>query len=276
MSDLSLDPPPPHAARAPASERLLNAYVVAVLLFLALPIIIVVPLAFSDDVSLSFPPHGFSLRWFANIWARPEFARAFAWSAAIAVFATALSLVAGTLAAVGLVRHQFPGRDTLVTFFMTPLIFPAIVLGAALALMLAPMGLLRSFWGLALAHTVLTFPYVLRTAVATLSEIDRALGEAAYTLGANRWKTFRHVTLPLMRPGLLAGATFALIVSFDEFTVSMFLVGPGMMTLPLEMYNYAEFSLDPTIAAISTILLIITSVAILVIEKLVGLGKQFS
>ncbi|TDR85380.1 ABC transporter permease [Enterovirga rhinocerotis] len=266
----------PPAARLPTSERVLNAYVIAVLVFLALPVFIVVPLAFSDDVSLSFPPRGFSLRWFANILERPEFGRAFALSAAIAIFATIVALTAGTLAALGLVRHRFPGRDATVTFFMTPLIFPAIVLGAALALMLSPLGLLRSFWGLALAHVVLTFPYVLRTALATLSEIDRALAEAAYTLGANRWKTFRHVTLPLMRPGLLAGATFALIVSFDEFTISMFLVGPGMMTLPLEMYNYAEFSLDPTIAAISTILLIITSVAIIVIEKLVGLGKQFS
>jgi len=164
----------------------------------------------------------------------------------------------------------------LLLLFMTPLIFPAIVFGAAMALMLSPLGLLRSVWGLALAHTVLIFPYILRTALATLFEVDKSLHEAAYTLGANRWQTFRYVILPLLRPGLLAGATFSLIISFDEFTVSTFLVGPGLMTLPLEMYNYSEFSLDPTIAAISTVLLVITSIAILIIEKLVGLGKQFS
>jgi putative spermidine/putrescine transport system permease protein len=258
------------------SERVLKAYVFTILLFLALPIIIVVPLAFSTDVSLTFPPHGFSLRWFANILARREFAAAFLNSAIIAVLSTAIALVIGIMSAIAFARFRFPGRETLLLLFMTPLIFPAIVLGAAMALMLSPLGLLRSVQGLALAHTVLIFPYILRTALATLFEIDASLHEAAYTLGANRWQTFRHVILPLLRPGLLAGATFALIISFDEFTVSMFLVGPGLMTLPLEMYNYSEFSLDPTIAAISTVLLVITSIAILIIEKLVGLGKQFS
>lgn len=258
------------------SERVLKAYVVLVLLFLALPIVIVVPLAFSNDVSLSFPPHGFSLRWFANIVARREFGSAFLNSAMIACIATAVAMVIGILSAIGFARFAFPGREALLLLFMTPLIFPAIVFGAALALMLSPLGLLRSVWSLALAHTVLIYPYVLRTALATLFEIDKSLHEAAYTLGANRWQTFRYVILPLLRPGLLAGATFSLIISFDEFTVSMFLVGPGLMTLPLEMYNYSEFSLDPTIAAISTVLLVITSVAILIIEKLVGLGKQFS
>ena len=247
-------------------ERALKAYVLLILLFLALPIVIVVPLAFSNDVSLTFPPHGFSLRWFGNILARREFGSAFLNSAMIACISTAIAMVIGILSAIGFVRFQFPGRETLLLLFMTPLIFPAIVFGAAMALMLSPLGLLRSVWGLALAHTVL----------ATLFEIDKSLHEAAYTLGANRWQTFRYVVLPLLRPGLLAGATFSLIISFDEFTVSMFLVGPGLMTLPLEMYNYSEFSLDPTIAAISTVLLVITSIAILIIEKLVGLGKQFS
>lgn len=260
---------------APLSERVLAAYVALIILFLALPALIVVPLAFSEDVSLTFPPRGFSLRWFANILARPEFLAAFKLSAAVAVVATAISMVAGVLAAIAFVRHRFPGRDALLMLFMTPLVFPAIVLAAALALVMTPLGLLRSFWGLTLAHVVLTLPYILRTAVATLMEIDRSYQEAAHTLGADRWRAFRHVTLPMLRPGLLAGATFSLIISFDEFTVSMFLVGPGVMTLPLEMYNYAEFTLDPTLAAISTVLLVLTSVAVIVIEKLVGLGKQF-
>jgi putative spermidine/putrescine transport system permease protein len=257
-------------------ERLLAGYVGLVLLFLALPVLIVIPLAFSTDASLIFPPRGFSLKWFANILERPEFASAFRVSATVAVVATSISLVVGTLAALAFVRYRFPGRDTLLLVFMTPLIFPAIVLAAALALVLSPLGLLRSIAGLVCAHVVLTLPYMLRTAIATLSEIDRSLEEAAQTLGANRWRTFRHVTLPLLRPGLLAGITFSLIISFDEFTVSMFLVGPGLMTLPLEMYNYSEFTLDPTLAAISTILLGLTTIAIVVIEKLVGLGRQFS
>lgn len=258
-----------------SADRVLGLYVALVLLFLALPIVVIVPLAFSDGSSLSFPVTGPSLRWFENILARPDFLSAFALSAGIALAATAVSMVCGTMAAVAFVRYRFPGRESLLVVFMTPLIFPAIVLGAALALVLGSSGMLRSFWGLGLAHVVLTLPYVLRAALATLFEVDKALQEAAHTLGANRWQTFRHVTLPLIRPGLLAGATFSLIMSFDEFTVSMFLVGPGMMTLPVEMYNYSEFNLDPTLAAISTILLIMTCVAVVIIEKLVGLGKQF-
>jgi putative spermidine/putrescine transport system permease protein len=255
---------------------LLAGYTCLVLLFLALPVLIVIPLAFSTDASLIFPPRGFSLKWFANILSRPEFASAFRTSAIVAIVATAISLVVGTLAAIAFVRYRFPGRDTLLLVFMTPLIFPAIVLAAALVLVLSPLGLVRSVTGLVCAHVVLTLPYMLRTAIATLSEIDRSLEEAAQTLGANRWRTFLHITLPLLRPGLLAGVTFSFIISFDEFTVSMFLVGPGLMTLPLEMYHYSEFTLDPTLAAISTVLLGLTTIAILVIEKLVGLGRQFS
>lgn len=265
----------PPLRTAPLGERALAAYVGLVLLFLALPVLIVVPLAFSTDVSLTFPPRGFSLRWFANIWARPEFLDAFRLSAEVAVMATAFSLAAGVPAAIAFVRYRFPGRDALLMLFMTPLVFPAIVLAAALALVMTPLGLLRNVWGLVLAHVVLTLPYILRTAVATLTEIDRSYQEAAHTLGADRWQAFRHVTLPMLRPGLIAGATFALIISFYEFTVSMFLVGPGVTTLPIEMYNYSEFTLDPTLAAISTVLLGLTSIAILVIERLVGLGRQF-
>lgn len=259
-----------------AGDRILSGYVGLVLLFLALPILVVVPLAFSTDASLIFPPRGFSLKWFANILARSEFASAFRVSAIVAVTATSISLVVGTLAAIAFVRYRFPGRETLLLVFMTPLIFPAIVLAAALALVLSPIGLVRSVTGLVCAHVVLTLPYTLRTAIATLSEIDKSFEEAAQTLGADRWRTFLHVTFPLLRPGLLAGVTFSLIISMDEFTVSMFLVGPGLMTLPLEMYNYSEFTLDPTLAAISTLLLGLTTIAVIVIERLVGLGRQFS
>jgi putative spermidine/putrescine transport system permease protein len=257
------------------SERILNVYVWVILAFLLVPILVVIPVAFSENVSLTFPPRGFSMRWFNNIVNRPEFLTAFTMSAKVALVATVTSMVCGVTAAIAFARYTFPGRDALLVLFMAPLIFPAIVLGAAIALMLSPFGLLRSFWGLVFAHIMLTFPYVLRSTLATLLEIDKSLVEAAYMSGANRWKAFRHVTLPLMRPGLIAGLTFSLIISFDEFTISMFLVGPGVMTLPLEMYHYAEFSVDPTLAAISAILLIITCIAVLIIEKLVGLGKQF-
>lgn len=256
------------------SERLLGLYVGLVLVFLALPILVVIPSAFSDDVTLAFPPKGFTLRWFANIAARPEFAAAFWLSVKVALAATAIATVTGTLAALALVRGRFPGRQALMMVFLTPLVVPSIVLAVALAMVLAPMGLLANTGGLILAHSVLTLPYVVRSIAATLSELDRSCEEAAYMLGANRWAAFRHITLPQLGPGLLAGITFSLIISFDEFTLSLFLVGPGMMTLPLEMYHYTEFNIDPTLAAISSLLLLMTLVAVVLIEKLTGFGRK--
>jgi putative spermidine/putrescine transport system permease protein len=258
------------------ARRLLNAYVVLMMVFLALPIAIVIPSAFSAGSDLSFPPQGFSVKWFGAILERPELLAAAANSAAIAVVATAVSLVVGTLSAFALHRFRFPGRGALMTLFMAPLVFPAIVLAAAIAMVLAPLGLIRTFEGLVLAHIVVVLPYVVRTVSATLAEVDRAWEEAALTLGATPWIGFRTVTLPLLRPGLVAGATFSLIISFDEFTISLFLVGSGMMTLPIEMYNYAEFSLDPTLAAVSSLLILLTTLAVLAVERTVGLGKQFS
>ena len=259
-----------------SSERALAIYVGLVLAFLALPILIVIPSSFSADASLGFPPRGFSFRWFANIVARPEFIQAFLVSVGVAALATVISLVVGTLSAMALVRYRFPGREVLTLLFMTPLVFPAIVLAVAIAMVLAPLGLLRTFSGLVLAHVVITLPYVIRTVAGTLTEIDRAFEEAAHTLGADRWRSFRHVTLPLLRPALLAAATFSLIISFDEFTISLFLVGPGLKTLPLEIYTYTDVSIDPTVAAISTLLILLTGLAVVAIERLVGFGKQFA
>jgi putative spermidine/putrescine transport system permease protein len=142
-------------------------------------------------------------------------------------------------------------------------------------MVLNPLRLERTVVGLFLAHVVITIPYVLRTVSATLHGVNRTLEESAAILGANRWRTFRHVTLPLIRPGLIAGATFSLIISFDEFTVSLFLTGPGLMTLPLEIYNYTEFTIDPTIAAISTVLIALSVAVIVAIERYLGFEKHF-
>jgi putative spermidine/putrescine transport system permease protein len=257
------------------AERLLGWYVVGLLAFLALPIVVVFPAAFAPDPTLNFPPRGLSLRWFKNVVDQPQFLRAFYVSLYVAVVATALALVAGTLAAFALVRHRFPGRQLLELLFVAPLVFPAIVYGVAMLMILNPMRLQRTILGLCLAHVVITIPYVLRTVSATLHGVSRTFEESAAILGANRWRTFWHVTLPLIRPGLIAGATFSLIISFDEFTVSLFLTGPGLMTLPLEIYNYTEFTIDPTIAAISTVLIALSVAVILAIERFLGFEKHF-
>jgi putative spermidine/putrescine transport system permease protein len=262
-------------ARRRRGEALLGWYVLGVMAFLALPILVVIPAAFGPAVTLAFPPAGLSLKWFRNVAAHPEFLRAFYVSLGVAVVATALSLTLGTAAAVGLVRHRFPGRDLLQLAFVAPLVFPAIVYGVAMLMVLNPLRLTRTVLGLVLAHAVITLPYVVRTVGATLLEVDRRLEESAQILGATPWRTFWHVTLPLIRPGLIAGATFSLIISFDEFTVSLFLTGPGLMTLPLEIYHYTEYTIDPTIAAISTVLIVLSVATILAIERFVGFERHF-
>jgi len=255
--------------------NILTIYVIGVLVFLAAPVLIVIPSAFGQEATLAFPPIGFTMKWFGNILAHPELISAFGNSVAIALMATAVSLVVGTMTVLALRRYEFPGREALRMLFLAPLVCPAIVLATAVAMVLSPLGLIRTFTGLVVAHTLVTLPYIVRTVGASLAGLDVALEEAALTLGATPWQRFRTITLPLLSSGLLVGATFSLIISFDEFTLSLFIVGNGMMTLPLEMFNYVEFSIDPTIAAVSTILVLITTAAILLIEKLGGLGRQF-
>src|SRR5262249_47432710 len=174
--------------------------------FLALPILVVIPAAFGPEVTLGFPPRGLSLKWFRNVVQHPEFLRAFGLSVAVAAVSTAGSLTLGTPAALGVVRHRCPGREALQLAFVAPLIFPAIVYGVALLMVLNPLRLTRTVLGLVLAHAVITLPYVVRTVGATLHGLDRRLEESAQILGATPWRTFWHVTLPLIRPRLIAGA----------------------------------------------------------------------
>ena len=136
--------------------------------------------------------------------------------------------------------------------------------------------MLRDFWGLLIAHVLITMPYAIRTIGASLREINVAIEDAALTLGARPVQLFWHVMLPLLRPGLVAGAVFSFIISMDEFTVSLFLTGPGLTTLPIEIFNYAEFNSDPTIASISVILILISCIAVATIERLIGLRRVLS
>lgn len=259
----------------PAAERILAAYVGVVIAFLVLPVAVVVPVSLNAGGALALPFEGLSLRWYRNIFARPEFVRSFGVSVGVAVAATTASLALGAAAAHGLVRGRLPGRKLLQLIFVAPLVFPSIAYGVALLILLTPLGLMQTLLGLVLAHTVVTLPYVVRTLAATWGGIDRAVEEAAELLGANRFQVFRHVVLPLIRPGLLAAATFSLIISFDEFTVSLFLVGRDVVTLPLEIYYYIEYIIDPTVAAISTLLVALTVAVVLAIEKSLGFERFF-
>ena len=227
-----------------------------ILLFLTAPIVVVVSTAFTTTGYPVFPPQGFTLKWFERFLAMPEFTEAVRRSAMLALASTAIAAVLGTFSALALARWQGRGQKAVAALMLSPILFPAIVLGLALLVFYSQIGLAGSFNGLIIAHSLITTPFVIRLVMASLSEFDPALEEAARNLGAGWWRTFLQITLPLIRPGVLAGAVFAFILSFDELVVTLFLAGPGMATLPVRIYTYVEYSSTPTISAISTTLIL--------------------
>jgi len=245
----------------------------AIYLYLLAPILIVIPISFSSVSYFVFPPPGFSLKWYANFLSLPELTEALGLSARLALMVMLASTLVGTMAAFGITRYRFAGRELLRTLFLSPMVIPGVVLGIAFLMYFNRVGLMHSFWGLFFAHLVVTLPYVIRTVSATLQGFPRALEEAAGSLGAAPLVTFWTVTLPIVRPGVMAGAIFAFIISFDELVIAMFLAGTHLSTLPVQIYNYIEFTSDPTIAAISVVLILLTTTAVTLLERFVGFSR---
>lgn len=243
------------------------------ILLLVAPIGFVIFLSFGADAYTVIPPRGYSLRWYANILAQPEFVPSFFTSLRVAVSVMAASLVLGTLAAYALHRYPLPGRRLIETLLYSPIMVPLVVTGSALLVFLSKLGLHVSFWNIVIGHVIITVPYVLRTVSVTLARYDRAIDEAATALGARPWQVFVWITLPLIRPGLFAGALFAFIMSFDDFTVTIFLIGADTRTLPVAIYQYMEWNLDPTVSAVSALLILMAVAVTLSIERLVGLDR---
>jgi putative spermidine/putrescine transport system permease protein len=257
--------------KIPATAKMVFQGLVYV--YLLAPILIVIPVSFSDATYLVFPPRGFSLRWYANFFSLRELTDALALSVRLGVVVTVASTTIGTMASFALVRHGFPGRNALRTLFLSPMVLPGVVLGIGFLIFFSRARLIHTFWSLLLAHLIVTLPYVIRTVSATLQGFPRVLEEAGASLGASPIAVFRTITLPLLKTGILAGAIFAFIVSFDELVISIFLTGPRLSTLPVQIYNYIEFTSDPTIAAISVILILLTTAAVTLLERFVGFGR---
>jgi ABC-type spermidine/putrescine transport system permease subunit II len=233
-----------------------------VIVFLVAPIVVIVLASFNATPFLQFPPHGWSLRWYARFFATPRWYEAALLSLQVAVVVTVAATTLGTLAAIGLVRGRARWRGALELFFVSPMVVPAIVMAVGLYFLLAPLRLTGSAGALVLGHTVTAIPVVLVIVVASLRLTDASLELAARSLGASWWRTLRHVTVPSVAPAILAGAAFAFLVSFDEVVLAVFLGGPDATTLPKRMWESMRFDIDPTLTAISTLL---TLVAIVVL-----------
>ena len=252
---------------------LLRAWVALTIGFLMLPVVVVVLASFSRTSYLTVPPQGLTLRWFATVLHDAEYVRAIGLSVVLALVATLGSLVAGVAASYALVRHRMRGHDLVAAWLNAPLIFPGVVIGVALLQFYALVRINGTFAGLALAHVVITVPYVVRAMMASLQGIDAEIENAARVLGASGPVAFFTVTLPLARPGIAAGALFSFIVSFDNVPVSIFLLGSSHMTLPVKIFSAIEYGVDPSIAAISTMLIVATGLGLAAAERWIGFHR---
>lgn len=244
-----------------------------VLIFLQLPVIVVVLASFTETSYLTVPPKGFTLRWYWEVLGDSSYRDAILFSLTLGLVTTVLSLIVGTAAAYAIVRRKLPGSEAISAILMAPLVFPAVVIAVALLQFYTLTGVRGTFAALAAAHLLITLPYVVRSVIASLAGTDPGLEEAARTLGANGWNAFRQVTLPLIRPGLVAGGIFSFIVSFDNVPVSIFLVSVRQTTLPVKIFTAVEHGIDPGIAAVSTLLIIMTGLGLILAERWAGFHR---
>ena len=249
---------------------LLRGVGVLVLLFLLLPILAIVPLSFSDSTFLSYPVPAWSLRWYENLFTSEAWARATRNSFIVAPLATILATILGTMAAVGLARINFFGKGLLMSLLIAPMVVPIVVVAVSTYIFFARIGLNDTYLGLVLVHAALGAPFVLTTVLATLQSFNDNLVRASLSLGANPLMTFFRITLPIIAPGVISGALFAFATSFDEVVVTLFIAGPTQVTLPRQMFTGIRENINPTIAAVATLLIIFTTTLMLALEWLRG------
>jgi putative spermidine/putrescine transport system permease protein len=254
---------------------LTKAYAIGVMVFLIAPLLVIVPLSFNAEPyftftskMLSLNPDGFSLRWYNDIVANPQWLEAIGNSLVIAIASTFLATVLGTLAAIGLARSNMPFRDFFMALLISPLVVPIVIAAAGMYFFYSSIGLAQTHLGIIMAHTALGVPFVVITMTATLSGFDRNLIRAAGSLGADPITAFFRVTLPLVAPGMISGALFAFAASFDEVVTVLFLGGPEQRTIPRQMWSGIREQISPTILAVATLLIIFSSLLLLAVEML--------
>lgn len=253
-----------------------KAFIVLLYIGLLAPLVVVVGVSFSPESSFQIALDGVSLRWYRAFFTSETFVHSlFGISLPVALLASALATLIGTSAAIAIVRFSVKGRELVETAFMLPLLIPSILLGAALYLMFANLNAGGTLASLVIGHTLLGIPYVIRVVSAGLVGINPALEEAARSLGCSRVMAFRKVVLPLLRSSLMSGAIFAFIVSFSDINLALFLSGPQTTTLPLQIFSEIVWQGDPTIAAASTVQILLVSSLVLIAQKVFRVRLAF-
>ncbi len=251
----------------------LAAAATLVVLFLLGPLVVVIGASFTTTAWVAFPPVGFTLEWYGALAARADFVAALRASVVLGLLATAGAALIGLPAAIGLHAMGGRARTLLRGFAMAPLTLPTIVTGVALLQFYYLIELDAPLGGLLLGHMLIITPYCVRTVGAALAALDPALAEAAESLGAPPWKVHLRVTLPAVAPSLAAACAFMFVTSFDQVTLSVFLAGPEVMPLPVRIYTYVEFAIDPMVAAASTVLIVLAVLVVALAQRLAGLDR---
>lgn len=251
----------------------LHAVTALMMVFILAPLLVVVAMSFSDSYFVSFPPKGFTLGWYAKVLHNEEFLASLRLSALLALGATTGSLLLGLPGALALTRGAIPGAAAVTNLLLSPLIFPGLVTGLALLQIFARAGSQDPKVNLLIGHIVITAPYVMRNVISSLQLVDPNLEDAARTLGAGRMRTFWRVTLPQIGPGVAAGAVFAFMISFEDYPVSMWLADAQYTPIPLLIKAQLVNVFDPSVPAMSTIVVALALACVVVLERLVGVRR---
>lgn len=248
-------------------------FMLAVGAFMLVPLLVVIASSLSTSAFLVFPPPGLSLRWYGEILGSDAYINAGWTSLKLASATVILALALGTPAAIALSRFRFRGRAAISSVFLSPLILPSLIFAIGLLVVFSRYANGPSFFGLIIGHTVITMPYVIRTVSANLADIDPHLDEAARIMGARWWQRYGLVILPQCRTGMAAGAFFAFNISFDDAVIALFMRAPNVETLPMRIYSTLEFSPDPSVAAVSTVMIVMTMALVVMLSKIFGLSR---
>jgi putative spermidine/putrescine transport system permease protein len=245
------------------------------------PVLTVIVVSFFSGQIVSFPPDGWTLRWFANAWSHKEFAEGLLTSLELALVATAIGVPLGSMAAYGINRGRFAGKGVVSTLLLGPLAVPAIIAGTALyifyiqAEFVIDRTIVGSTAGLVAAHVLLTIPWTVKLVSAGMEGLDMRVEEAAANLGAAPGVVIWRITIPMLRSGIVAACMFSFIQSFENLELSLLLTGPGKITLPVAMLNYLEFRIDPTLAAVGTLQILLIGVLMVLTDRYVKLSRVF-
>jgi putative spermidine/putrescine transport system permease protein len=247
--------------------------------FILLPLMLITWLAFFRQEIPSFPPEGYSTQWFGAVFNNKSFVAGFLLSVQVAIAATVIGLALAVPASLAVARRRFVGRGAISMLLLMPLIVPGVVLGTSIYVfhieteIATGLPLLGTTLGLVTAHALIVIPWASRLVIASLAGLDPAIEEAAKNLGAPPWTTFRRVTLPSIRPGIVAGALFGFVISFGNLELSLFLVGAGRTTLPIAILQYLEWKIDPTVAAVSVLQIVLIGAAMIVTDRYVKIAQ---